>query len=217
MLGARPAASGKYNVIVENTCSRSLVSTLVEALRGSALQQRNSFLQDSLGKKLFPSSMTLCDKPHIPGMCGSTRYDSEGIATADTEIIGNGVVKSYFLGTYYARKMGLQVSVNAPSACMFSENDGCGRDGMVKRMGRGILITGFNGGNCNPLTGDFSYGVEGYFFDGGVLVHPVKEMNFSGNMLSLWNSLALTGNDPLRHTRWQIPSLAFEAGDFSGI
>jgi len=217
MLGARKIKSGRYPVVLENVCAGSLVATLIKALSGSSLQQRNSFLNDSLGRKLFPETMTLCDRPHIPGMPGSTWYDAEGIATADTDIIREGVVSTYFLGTYYARKMGLPVTVQAPSAPCFPVNSAMDCRGLMHEMGHGILITGFNGGNCNGLTGDFSYGVEGFLFRNGKIVHPIKEMNFSGNMLKLWNHLALTGNDPLDYTRRQIPSLAFAEGEFSGL
>lgn len=217
MLGARKIKSGRYPVILENVCAGSLISTLIKALSGASLQQRNSFLNDSLGKKLFPSSMTLCDRPHIPGMPGSTWYDAEGLATSDLDIIKEGVVSTYFLGTYYAGKMGLPVTVQAPSAPCFPINDGMDCRGIMHEMGRGILITGFNGGNCNGVTGDFSYGVEGFLFENGETVHPIKEMNFSGNMLKLWNTLALIGNDPLNYTRRQIPSLSFSEGEFSGL
>jgi len=217
MLGARKIKSGRYPVVLENVCAGSLVSTLLRALSGSSLQQRNSFLNDSLGRKVFPSTMNLCDRPHIPGMPGSTWYDAEGIATADMDIIKEGVVNTYFLGTYFARKMGLPVTVQAPSAPCFPINDGLDCRGQMRKTGRGILITGFNGGNCNGLTGDFSYGVEGFLFENGEMVHPIKEMNFSGNMLKLWNSLTLIGNDPLTYTRRQIPSLSFSEGEFSGL
>lgn len=217
MIGAEKIASGHYDAVLENTCARSLVSTLMEALGGSALQQRNSFLVDSLGKKLFPEGMTLCDRPHIPGMTGSTWYDSEGIATADRDIIAGGKVCTYFLGTYYARKMALPVTVQSPSACRFLGVSDLDCSGMMRTLGRGIFITGFNGGNCNSLTGDFSYGVEGFLFENGEKVHPIKEMNFSGNMMNLWANLLLVGNDPKSYTRWQIPSLAFSRCEFSGL
>ncbi|MBQ0006767.1 MAG: TldD/PmbA family protein, partial [Alistipes sp.] len=217
MTGARKLPSGYYDVVFENSCARSIVSTLINALYGSALQQRNSFLTDSIGKKLFPQKMSLCDRPHVPGMAGSTWYDAEGIATADMDIIKDGEVCTYFLGTYYALKMGMEVTVQSPSAVRFTKDDGTDCRGLMRQVGKGILVTGFNGGNCNPITGDFSYGVEGFLFENGEKVHPVKEMNFTGNMLRLWSRLLLTGNDPKDWTRWQIPSLAFGKCEFSGL
>ena len=86
---------------------------------------------------------------------------------------------------------------------------------LLCHCGNGILVTGFNGGNCNPVTGDFSFGIEGFAFSRGKITHPVKEMLITGNMLSLWNSITAAGNDARECTRWQIPSLAFEDVSFS--
>lgn len=86
----------------------------------------------------------------------------------------------------------------------------------MREMGNGILVTGFNGGNCNGATGDFSYGIEGFLFSGGTIIHPVREMNITGNVVSLWNNLAAVGKDPLKWAKWQIPSLAFENINFNG-
>lgn len=79
------------------------------------------------------------------------------------------------------------------------------------------MITGFNGGNCNSSTGDFSYGIEGFLIENGKLTQPVSEMNVTGNMLALWSSLVETGNDPRLSSSWRIPSLVFEGVDFSGL
>ena len=98
---------------------------------------------------------------------------------------------------------------------------GCNIDGDIDEnaiigiCGEGILVTGFNGGNCNPTTGNFSYGIEGFAFKDGRLLHPVKEMVVTGNMISLWSSLVAAGSDALPGTRWQIPTLAFDGVDFS--
>ena len=86
---------------------------------------------------------------------------------------------------------------------------------IMRYCGNGILVTGFNGGNCNPATGDFSFGIEGFAFSRGRIVHPVREMLITGNMMTLWNSIIAAGNDARECTRWQIPSLAFEGVSFS--
>ena len=86
---------------------------------------------------------------------------------------------------------------------------------LIRFCGNGILVTGFNGGNCNPVTGDFSFGIEGYAFSRGKITHPVREMLITGNMMTLWNSIIAAGTDARECTRWQIPSLAFENVSFS--
>ena len=86
---------------------------------------------------------------------------------------------------------------------------------ILKLAQNGILVTGFNGGNCNPVTGDFSYGIEGFAFSKGRITHPVREMLITGNILELWNSLIAAGTDTRPSSRWQIPTLAFEGVAFS--
>ena len=90
-------------------------------------------------------------------------------------------------------------------------------DDIINKCGKGILVTGFNGGNSNSSTGDFSFGVQGFYFENGVILFPIKEMNITGNILSLWNNIAEIGTDPRMSGRWLIPTLAFESVNFSGI
>lgn len=222
-LNPQEIKGGKFNMIVENSCSSRLVSPIFSALNGSNIQQRNSFLQDKLGEKVFSSSLTIKDNPHWVGMSGSRYYDGDGIATGPLDIIKNGVVENLFINTYSANKMGVSPTVESPSVPHFthdefkeSERNLSGGD-MIKILQRGILVTGFNGGNCNGLTGDFSYGIEGFYFENGEILFPVREMNISGNIISLWNNLALVGNDARKCSRWLIPALAFEGVDFTGL
>jgi PmbA protein len=90
-------------------------------------------------------------------------------------------------------------------------------EALTAKMDKGILVTGFNGGNCNGTTGDFSYGIEGFLIRNGQPVQPVSEMNITGNMLTLWSNLVETGNDAAAHHPWHIPSLLFDNVDFSGM
>ena len=208
-LGARRIAPGKYNVIVENGSAVKFVSPLLSALSGAALQQNNSFLPGSLGKKLFPSSLTIVDNPHKPSTYGARFYDGEGLATVRCNIIDEGVVNRYFLTTYYADKLGMTPSVDAPSVVEMVPDAGS-MESQMAAFGKGVVITGFNGGNHNPSTGDFSYGIEGFWFEGGQRQFPIHEMNVTGNYLDLWARLAAVGNDPLTLFSMQLPSLSFE-------
>ena len=88
---------------------------------------------------------------------------------------------------------------------------------IIKILDKGIFVTGFNGGNCNGATGDFSYGIQGFYFENGEILFPIKEMNISGNILKLWKNIALIGTDARTCSRWMIPSLAFTDVDFTGI
>ena len=192
-------------------------------MNGSNIQQQNSFLINKKGEKVFSEKFTLLDNPHWEGMSGSRYFDGDGIATKPMDIIRNGVVESYYINTYAANKMGVAPTVESASVPHFSldafpeELRNLNHKDMMKIMGKGILVTGFNGGNCNGLTGDYSYGIEGFYFENGEILFPVREMNISGNIVSLWSNLAMVGNDARKCTRWIIPSLAFENVDFTGV
>jgi PmbA protein len=96
-----------------------------------------------------------------------------------------------------------------------SEEKGVSLQPLLRRCGNGILVTGFNGGNCNPVTGDFSFGIEGFAFSRGKITHPVREMLITGNIIDLWNNLIAAGDDYRPSARWQIGTLAFENVSFS--
>ncbi len=222
-LSPKKTKSGRYRMIVENSCASRLFSPIVSALNGDSIQQNNSFLLNKLGCKTFPEHLNIIDRPHLKGMNGARYFDAEGIATKDMSIIENGVVNSYFINTYYANKMGVDATIEGPSVPMFSNSGYTGQyknltlEQMIKEIGNAIFVTGFNGGNCNGTTGDFSYGVEGFLVKNGEILHPIREMNITGNMIDLWNSFLFSANDARKCTRWQIPSLAFEAVDFTGV
>lgn len=217
MIGAKKIKSGRYNIVIDKTVSSKVISPIFSALSGGAIQQKNSFLLDSLGKDVFTEKLTITDTPLAVGQMGSRWFDSEGLATIDRPIILKGAPQTYFLTTYFANKLGLEPtveSVSVPNIEPFGEQN-C--EDMMRKLGRGVYITGFNGGNCNGATGDFSFGIEGYLFENGEISHPIKEMNMTGNIVSLWNKATDIGNDYRECSRWRIPSLAFEEVDLSGI
>ena len=138
-------------------------------------------------------------------------------------IIDKGVIKSYYLNTYNARKLGMKPTIEGPSLLSVSLNGKLPShvpeitlENVLKVSGKGILVTGFNGGNSNSSSGDFSFGIQGFYFENGIILHPIKEMNVTGNIVELWNSLKITGDDPKRGSRWLIPTLMFESVTFNG-
>ncbi len=215
--------SGKYNMVVENTVSSRLISPIISALNGSSIQQNNSFLKDSMNKRVFSPKVTLFDTPHKIGAPGARFFDGEGISTKAMNIIENGVVKTFFINTYHSKKLDLPITIEGPSVLSVApiypisgENESHLQN-IIKPLNTGILVTGFNGGNCNSSTGDFSFGVQGFFFDKGVIVHPIKEMNVTGNIIDLWNNLEYAGDDARTTSRWEIPTLAFSNVSFNGL
>ena len=224
-IGPKQRRGGKYRMVVDRNTATRLVSPIFTALNASSIQQKMSFLDEALGKKVFSEGMTIMDMARTPGRSGSRLYDTEGVATKDTPIIENGVVKQYFVNTYMAGKTGLDPTVEDISRpCLMpyvkgedlagTEKEVSLKD-ILKLCGNGIYVTGFNGGNCNPVTGDFSYGIEGFAFSKGRITHPVREMLITGNMMDLWNNMVAAGSDARECARWQIPTLAFEGVSFS--
>lgn len=224
-IGPQPRRSGRYRMVVDGTVSSRLVSPLLNALNASAIQQKMSFLEDSLDKKIFSEGLTIMDLARTPGRSGSRMYDSEGVATRNAPVIENGVVRQYFVSTYMSGKTGMPPTVEDVSRpCLMpyikgkklsdTEKDVSLKD-ILRHCGNGIYVTGFNGGNCNPVTGDFSFGIEGFAFSKGKITHPVREMLVTGNIIELWNTLTAAGSDTRLSSRWQIPTLAFEDVSFS--
>lgn len=217
-VGSDAVQGGRYNMVVDSEVASKMVSPVLRALNAFSIQQNNSFLVDSLGKRPFPEGLTIMDLPHIKGQTCSKLFDSEGVATAETPIIRSGEVCEYFVNTYMSRKLGIAPTVEEatrPKVLPWPES-GLGRSEILKICGNGILVTDFNGGNSNPVTGDFSYGIEGFLFENGKVSRPVSGMLVTGNFLSLWKKLIAAGDDARDCMSKLIPTLAFADVDFSG-
>lgn len=217
-IGAARVAGGRYNMVVTGDAASRLLSPVLDALNGFSIQQNNSFLCGSLGRRVFSEALTVIDDCHRKGESGSRLFDSEGVATAPVPVIENGTVRRYFLGTYIAGKLGMEPTVDECSrarVCPWPE-DGMDRDAVMRKVGRGILVTGFNGGNSNSSTGDFSYGVEGFYFENGTIVTPVSGMLVTGNFIDLFKSVAAIGSDARKCMSRLVPTMAFENVDFIG-
>lgn len=217
-IGSEPAPSGKYRMVVGTEVASRLVTPLLNALNAYSIQQGNSFLVGSLGKELFSNGLTILDEPVRPGETGSKLFDGEGVACRNSEVIADGIVKRYSVNTYMSGKLGIEPTVEdvlRPRLAPWP-NPGLDRKALMKMCSDGILVTDFNGGNCNMTTGDFSYGISGQLFKDGVCVRPVSEMLITGNFLQLWKNLIGAGDDFRLCSSKLIPSLAFEGVDFSG-
>ena len=215
-IGQKKVASGNYPMLVDNMNGGRLVSPLISALMGSALQQKNSFLLDKKGQKVLSEKVTITDDPQVPHAIGSRYFDNEGVATRKRTVFNKGVLETYFIDTYNAHKMETEPTVSGPSRLIFEQGNRNVEE-MIKSLDRGIFVTGFNGGNNNSTSGDFSFGIEGFLIENGKLTQPVTEMNITGNLLTLWSNIAEIGNDPRKNEANQIPSLLFNDVAFSGL
>ncbi len=212
----RSVPSGKYTLILDSECASKVVTPVLSALGGYSLQQKNSFLTGSLGKQLFPQGLTILDVPRTKGDTGCRLFDSEGVATREMPVIENGVVKTYFLNTYISRKMEMEPTIEDATRVKVMPFGGCRtQEEVLQKVKDGILVTGFNGGNSNPATGNFSYGIEGFVIKDGKRLHPVREMLITGNFLTLWNHLEVAADDARPCLSKLVPTLAFSDVDFS--
>lgn len=214
-------SGGKYRVVVEQSCASRLVSALIDALDGYSVHQRLSFLADALDCKVFSEHLTMYDRPFGPSLSGSRRYDAEGVSTKEAAIIENGVVKSFFVNTFISGKTGLPVSADSITRPCFepfiwncSQKEISLKD-ILSAVGSGLMVTGFNGGNVNPATGNFSFGVEGMIIENGVATSPVRGLLMTGNLISLFGKLLAVGSDTRSCSAWQIPSFAFDEVDIN--
>lgn len=215
-IGQKKIESGKMPMIVDNRQVGRIFSPLISALNGSAIQQKNSFLIDKLGEKVVSEKLTITDDPFIVSGRGSRLFDGEGLATQKRPVFEKGVLKNYYIDTYYGKKLEMQPTSGSTTNLVFTTGN---KDlkAMITSVKKGILVTGFNGGNSNGTTGDFSYGIEGFLIENGEVVRPVSEMNITGNMLTLWSNIDEMGNDVNPNSSWLTPSILFNGVDFSGI
>jgi PmbA protein len=215
-LGEKPEKSGLYPCVVENSVVRRVLRGLGAPLGGRAIQQQRSFLADKIGVEIASPVLTITDDPHVYGGLGSATFDDEGMSTRKIPIIERGVLRNFYLDTYYASKLGMEATTGSRTNQVFEGGDK-DLDGLLKAMGTGILITGFSGGNSNSATGDFSIGIRGHWIEGGKRVRPIAEMNLAGNHLTFWKRLAEVGNDPYTYSSTRVPSLRFDEVQFSGV
>lgn len=214
-LGQEKINSGVYKMLLSNRQSYGMLSPIISALTGGNLQQKNSFLINKIGESITSEKFTLIDAPHIPQARGARWFDGEGVATVKRTVIDKGVLRTYYIDTYYGAKMDVEPTAQSPSilTCEPGERN---FDQLLASMDRGIWVTGSNGGNSNSTTGDFSFGIEGFLVEKGKAVKPISEMNITGNLITLWKNLIEIGNDPLLISSQRLPSLMFDKVSFSG-
>jgi PmbA protein len=214
-LGAVQGPTRKARMLVDNLSAGALVRRLLGPAAGSAVQQGRSFWAERLGKRVVSEALTIVDDPLIPRGLGSRLFDGEGIAARRMPVITGGALRSFYLDTYYANKLGARPTTGAPSnqvvtpgphdfAALLAEADG------------GVLVTGWLGGNMDPTTGDFSLGIAGHLVEGGAVGAPIGEMNVSGNILELFDNLVALGDDPWLSSSIRAPSMLFHGVQFSG-
>jgi PmbA protein len=216
MLGAKKIKTETLPIIIENRVVARFGDGFMQAMFGRSIQQKQSFLADKKGQKVASNVLTLIDDPFIPGALGSGTFDGEGMTAKKRVMIDAGVLKEFYVDWYYSRKLGWEPTTGSPSNVIVPPGKRSVKE-IMKDLGRGILITGFIGGNSNSTTGDTSIGITGQLFEKGEPVHPVSEMNIADNHLKIWQRLAEAANDPYLYSQQRLPSLVFTDVVVSGI
>ena len=207
-LDARNMSTGNYPVLFDATIAGGLVGHLVGGLSGGALYRETSFLLDSLGKKILPEFIHLREEPHIPRSFGSTYFDADGVATQPRFVIENGVIQGYFLGSYSARKLGMQTTANAGGAHnLYLSHTHATQAEVLKTMGSGLLVTELMGQGVNMLTGDYSRGAAGFWVENGVEAYPVQEITIAGRLQDMYNNIVGVADDSLRRSAHKVGSV----------
>jgi PmbA protein len=215
-IGQDKMESGRYEMIVENRSASRLLYALFGPMQAGALQQKSSFLEGQLGRKIASEKLTMIDDPFINNGLGSRLYDGEGMTTQKRIKIEKGILKEFYVDTYYGSKLGMEPNSGSTTNITLETGTKSLED-LIKGMKKGILVKNFIGGNSNSTTGDFSFGIMGHYIEDGSIVRPINEMNISGNMGDFWHSLVEVGNDPYIYSSWRLPSLYFADVQFSGI
>lgn len=207
-LGARKVRTCKVPVLFEAPLAAGLIGSFAHAASGGSLYRKTSFLLDSLGKQVFPQTLSISERPHLPGALASSMFDNDGVATRDREVVVDGELQGYFLSAYTARKLGLAPTGNAggchnlivkPGAYDFA--------GLVRKMGRGLLVTELLGHGINYVTGDYSRGAAGFWVEGGEIRHAVEEITIAGNLRDMFLDVTEVGNDVLVRGSRQVGSI----------
>jgi PmbA protein len=210
-LGSRKTATTQVPVLFEAPVASSLLGHFVSAVSGGSLYRKSSFLLDSLGKTVFSPIVQISDLPHVLQGLGSSPFDGEGVATRARDVVKDGVVQGYFLGSYSARKLGMRSTGNAGgNHNLILRDTGDDFTGLLKKMNRGLLVTELMGQGVNPVTGDYSRGAAGYWVENGEIAYPVQEITIAGDLKAMFRQVVAIGNDVLRHGSRQCGSILIE-------
>lgn len=195
-LGTKPIKTQQAPVIFKAELARGLIRCLTQVIQGSNIYRDASFLVDHLGKQIFPNKIKIYQRPHIKKGMGSKPYDSEGVATADRAIINDGVLQTYILNSYSARKLDLKTTGNAGGIQnILIDTDNLTFDELLKEMGRGLLVTELIGQGINIVTGDYSRGAFGYWVENGEIQHPVEGITIAGNLRDMFKGIVAVADD----------------------
>ena len=195
-LDARRVPTCQVPVIYEAPVASSLLSHFISAISGGALYRKASFLLDHLGEQIFPEFVRIHEQPMLMGAMGSAAFDGEGVATEARDIVKDGILQGYVLGSYSARRLKMETTGNAGGVHNLTIDPGVQNlDEMIKNVDKGFLVTELIGFGINSVTGDYSRGASGLWIEKGEIAYPVEEVTVAGNLKDIFRNIVSVGND----------------------
>lgn len=216
-LDAKKLKTGKVPVMFAADVATGLIGHLVMAISGGSLYRKSSFLLDKLGEKILPDWFNIAEKPHVLRALASSPFDSEGVFTQDRQIITDGVLSTYLLSSYAARKMKMTPTGHAGGIHnWYVQSTGQNFEQMLKALGTGLLVTEVMGQGVNAVTGDYSRGAAGFWVENGVIQYPVSEITIAGNLKDMFQQMVAVGSDVETRSQIQTGSILLESMKIAG-
>jgi len=218
-LGARQLTTRRAPVLYAPELARGLFGHFVGAIRGSSQYRRTSFLLEAAGQPVFPDFLQIAERPHLPQGLASSPFDAEGVATHDRELVRDGVLTGYVLGSYSARRLGLTTTGNAGgihNLLVSASSADRNFEQMLRQMGEGLLVTELMGPGVNGVTGDYSRGASGFWVEGGAIAFPVHEVTIAGNLRDMFRGIVAVGTDVDTHGAIRTGSVLLDAMTIAG-
>ncbi|PQQ30126.1 metalloprotease PmbA [Photorhabdus luminescens] len=216
-LSPRKLPTMKAPVLFAAEVATGLFGHLVGAISGSSIYRKSSFLLDHLGKQILPSWLTIEERPHLLAGLASSPFDSEGVSTSNRDIIKDGVLQTWLLTSYSARKLGMASTGHAGGIhnwCIAGQ----GQDfaGLLRQMGTGLVVTELMGQGVSAVTGDYSRGAAGFWVENGEIQYPVSEITIAGNLKDMWANMVTIGNDIETRSNIQCGSILLPEMSIAG-
>ncbi len=217
-LNARQIKTQKANILFTPEMARSLIGNFKSAISGTNIYRKSSFLLDCLNRKIFPDFVSMQEKPFIKNGLASAWYDNEGLATKEQSIVQDGVVNTFLLNSYSARKLNMQPTSHCGGVHNLHVSDnGLNFDQMVKKMDKGLIVTEMMGQGVNMITGDYSRGASGFWVENGEIQFFVQEITIAGNLTEMFANVIAIGNDhdhrsSLLTGSWLLPEMMIAGG-----
>ncbi|WP_194091306.1 metalloprotease PmbA [Vibrio hibernica] len=216
-LDAKRVKTGQFPVLFQADVATGLLGHLVMAISGGNLYRKSSFLLDKLGEKILPDWFNVEEKPHVLRGLASSAFDNEGVFTQDKQIITDGVLSTYLLTSYAARKMNMTPTGHAGGIHnWFVKTNGPDFAGMLKMLGTGLVVTELMGQGVNTVTGDYSRGAAGFWVENGEIQFPVSEITIAGNLKDMFTNIVAVGRDIETRSQIQTGSILIESMKVAG-